>query len=379
MTNTFRLAVPGKLLIAGEYAVLEPGQRAIVAAIDRYVTVTVTPHPTNCLDLPDLGLLGVEWRFSGLNPIPDNDDARLGFIRQAISVVAAYVPVAEGALRGMRIAVKSELDDDSGRKFGLGSSAAVVVGLVAALLRLVNGSGQTPAPMLVYKLAAIAHFRGQGSGSGADIAASTFGGWLSYSSFGPLWLQEELERERPLAVVVDGHWPHLQLNALSLPEGLTLCVGWTGSPAATSDMLVKVRQFQLGAEATARNAYKNFLNSSAAAVTLALEGFSSDNPTAVLAGLTLNYAALQELGSAAQLPIETALLARLALLAAEAGGAGKSSGSGAGDCGIALIGPDRAAGLQDAWRAAGIQPLGLSVSEHGVAESYPALRHPLQP
>src|SRR5699024_528931 len=38
----FRVAAPGNLYVAGEYAVVTPGQPAILIAVDRYVTVTVT-------------------------------------------------------------------------------------------------------------------------------------------------------------------------------------------------------------------------------------------------------------------------------------------------------------------------------------------------
>ena len=35
------LSVPGKLFIAGEYAVVEPGHPAIIVAVDQFITVTV--------------------------------------------------------------------------------------------------------------------------------------------------------------------------------------------------------------------------------------------------------------------------------------------------------------------------------------------------
>ena len=35
------VTTPGKLFIAGEYAVVEPGHPAIIVAVDQFVTVTV--------------------------------------------------------------------------------------------------------------------------------------------------------------------------------------------------------------------------------------------------------------------------------------------------------------------------------------------------
>ena len=36
-------SAPGKLYIAGEYAVVEPGHRAVLVAVDRFITVRITP------------------------------------------------------------------------------------------------------------------------------------------------------------------------------------------------------------------------------------------------------------------------------------------------------------------------------------------------
>lgn len=35
------ISVPGKLFIAGEYAVVEPGHPAIIVAVDQFINVTI--------------------------------------------------------------------------------------------------------------------------------------------------------------------------------------------------------------------------------------------------------------------------------------------------------------------------------------------------
>lgn len=37
------VTAPGKLYIAGEYAVVEPGHPAIIAAIDQFISVSIGP------------------------------------------------------------------------------------------------------------------------------------------------------------------------------------------------------------------------------------------------------------------------------------------------------------------------------------------------
>ncbi len=355
--SSFWVNVPGKLMIAGEYAVLEPGQPSIVAAVNRSIVVTARPCGTSRLDLPDLGLGGVTWKFDDGQLRFDIEDPRLVFIGEAISAVAQY---QQGRVASGRLDVRSELDDPSGRKYGLGSSAAVVVGVVAALLRLTSTVPVTPD--VVFKIAAVAHFRGQGSGSGADVAASTFGGWLHYESFGPAWLKRELDSGKPLKTLIDEPWPHLVVEPLTLPDGLELCVGWTGSPASTGPMLERIRIFRRAAGPE----YQRFLTASQTAVGLALEGFAANDASAVLRGLAANHEALKRLGLEADAPIETELLATLSALAGRAGGSGKLSGSGAGDCGIALIAPERVGELRRSWQEADIAPLDLAPASDGV-------------
>ncbi len=66
------------------------------------------------------------------------------------------------------------------KKYGLGSSAAVTVATVKAILRFY---GVKMSNELVYKLSAISHYSVQGNGSAGDIAASVYGGWLAYQTF----------------------------------------------------------------------------------------------------------------------------------------------------------------------------------------------------
>src|SRR5699024_8772835 len=56
----FRVAAPGKLYVAGEYAVVTPGQPAILIAVDRYVTVTVTDAQPAATAAPTASLLAYD-------------------------------------------------------------------------------------------------------------------------------------------------------------------------------------------------------------------------------------------------------------------------------------------------------------------------------
>ena len=358
--SLLELRVPGKLMVAGEYAVLEPHQPAVVVAIDRYMYATIEPAPAFSLSLPSFGLQRLPFEATSAGLRFATPDPRLRDVAEALAVALAHVREAFLLPLPFHLEVRSELDDETGRKFGLGSSAAAVVATVAAVVNwLRDDDAPPPEPVTVFKLAAIAHLRAQGSGSGADVAASTFGGWLRYSSFNPAWLAERLARGGPLAPLLREAWPFFSIERLSpLPRDLRLCVGWTGEPASTRDLIERVTALREADPA----AYEAFLASSERAVDHLVGGLQSANRFRALDALARNRQALVALGEAAGVAIETPALA------GEAGGAGKPSGAGGGECGVALIFGDlEAVRLEAAWRAASLEPLRLAASDAGVA------------
>lgn len=353
---------PGKLMIAGEYAVLEHSQQAIVAAVNQYVRINVTNSQKHLLCLPDLHLNNLTWEYSNDEITFNLTDSRLRFVKQAFEVVYKYLGNPNILRVPFKITIKSQLDDKTnGNKYGLGSSAAVVVGMVTALLHL--ASPLTYSSEVIFKLAAVAHFRAQGSGSGADIAASTFGGWLSYTSFGPQWLKKCLESRRSTKEIIDSPWPHLSVTRFDVSRGLSLCVGWAGNPASTGQLIKRVQRWKTANPGQ----YSLFLQESAHAVKNFLKGQQTNNTARILTSIMQNREALVKLGKYADVPIETLRLATLANLAEKHGGAGKPSGAGGGDCGIALINQPITAKLKADWKEAGIVPLPIQVTNSGVS------------
>jgi phosphomevalonate kinase len=346
-----KVRVPGKLFIAGEYAVLE-NQPAVVTAVSKYVTVTLEPSDHFYLRLPSLGLNHVTWRYEHHDIKTSIEHPKLNFIKHALRAVCEYLGDNHTLLREpFSILVESELDEaTTGKKFGLGSSAAVVTGIVKALLQKAGIHSDER----VFKIAAVAHFMGQGSGSGADIAASTFGGLLRYTSFRPAWMSKKLNEGMRIKEIIDEPWPYFTCERLSAPPQLHFCAGWTQSPAGTGSLLQKMDVFKKNHP----EVYQTFLQASAQAVSIFVGGLVENNAEAAIKGLRMNRKALVQLGEAAKIPIETDALKRLADIAESFGGAGKPSGAGGGDCGIALLkGEEHIASLYKAWRKAGIEPL----------------------
>ena len=354
-----RRRAPGKLFIAGEYAVVEPGHHAVLVAVDRFITVEIraaggtggTGHvisdhyPGHCLT----------WRrgedgtiLVGEQPEAEADD----YVVSAIRTVEQVACEAQRPLTTFDLEVSSELDDHSGRKLGLGSSAAVCVATVRAVAGWYD---LLLDDVEVYKLALLASDAVQPIGSGGDIAASTLTGWVGYASPDRAWLRRSRQR-MPASALMRSPWPHLELRRLPAPN-LDLHVGWTGSPASTPHLVAGV-----SAHASSDDAWAGFLRESESCLTSLMQALQEHDPAMTLRQVAYNRTLLEDVHRRSGTRIETPALRHLIEIAHDAGAVAKSSGAGGGDCGIALCGPQtNAAALRAAWRTAGIEPLDLSV------------------
>ncbi|MDO5694629.1 MAG: hypothetical protein Q4G38_02935, partial [Aeriscardovia aeriphila] len=169
---------PGKLYLAGEYAVVNPGNPSLLMAVNRYVEARVSRSER---------WLVTSDQFSGSQVVvggyvPDN----LSFASAALEIARNYASkVSEREVCG-HVHIDSHLQSDDGTKLGLGSSAAVCVAVVRAVLA---AYGVQASPVTVFKLAATAHFLVQGNGSLGDVAASSMGGLVYYRSPDREWLR----------------------------------------------------------------------------------------------------------------------------------------------------------------------------------------------
>lgn len=276
--------VPGKLFLAGEYAVLEGGT-AVLAAVSALARARYVPGARASSPLAEA--------------VVEASRAALGGRDQTVPAGACLIDT-------------SAFFHD-GHKLGLGSSAAAAVAGAAAFLEYA-GISVGANRELVCQVADAAHRRFQGQvGSGADVATSTYGGFLA------------VRRSQDAA-------GRLDVSRVVPPPDLHLVAFWTGNPAKTVDFVGAFAQFRDRAPA----AYQHHLlqlNQGAAAF---LDAFSA-SASAVVKAAADYHRALLALGTAAKMPIVTAELAAAADLARALGGAAKPSGAGGGDVGLAFF------------------------------------------
>ncbi|GHP12783.1 phosphomevalonate kinase [Lentilactobacillus fungorum] len=346
---------PGKLYIAGEYAVVETGYPSIIVALDQFVTVEISRSKSyGSIVSKQYRDDSVLWRRQGDQMILDNRDNTFNYIISAIRLTEQYAQSLGRPMELYDLKVNSDLDSPNGKKYGLGSSAAVTVATVKALCQFY----QLPlTKSQLFKLAAIAHLDVQGNGSLGDIAASVYGGWIAYRSFDRNWLIAA-RNQQTLTQLVNQPWPHLKITQLTPPKNLQLIIGWTGSPASTSHLVDKVaiqksRQHQV---------YAQFLQDSKNCLEGLIRGFKDGSLDAIKAGIKKNREILQGLADFTHVPIETPTLKKMCDIAVEHTAAAKSSGAGGGDCGIVII--DKHTNVDsmiERWKQNGITRLSLRV------------------
>lgn len=362
--RTFSIRVPGKLMIAGEYAVLEANCKGIVVAVDRYITAYISYSQENRLSLPQLGLEDITWNIKDGKVKFSVEDPRLTFIQNSISVVSQYLKEKYIELKAFNLRIDSQLNNvESGKKYGLGSSAAIVVAVISSILTIQGLAYERYKLDEIFKLSVIAHLKTQGSGSGADIAAAVYGGWLQYSSYSAQWVLDKLEQGIKISDLIDKPWPNLFIANITPPTLLEIAVGWTQEIASTKSMIESVYNFRKADP----HSYNEFLRESQISVEALIESFKENNVEEAINNLRQNRKALLKLGEQAELEIETDKLKKLCSIA-EDFGSGKQSGAGGGDCGIAFLKKDvQIEDLYRSWQSNDIIPLTLRISSSGLA------------
>lgn len=464
MTNEQALA-PGKLYIAGEYAVVD-GCAAIVAAVNRYVKVTVDDdnllirdshgktynscdfnknesEKTNLkkLDLPTFygkitsesknykplywkrGIFGREFILdekdaedinmsakdstdacdlpaekSPATSDEQNQDSQIKKLKKIYSYVFSAMQIVDDFARETKevknvlldkgnpainlynLQIESDLDDKkTGKKYGLGSSAAVTVAAVRALCKWYGLTLTTPE---LCKLAIIASSLVKKSGSGGDVAASAYGGWVMYRAYNREWLEAEIEMiesgDSSLHKLLRKKWPRFEVKRLKVGAGLRLLVGWTGNPASSAELVGSVKAGVKAGDLTAHNpaktsaktyakTYEDFCVQSEKCVQKIANALENGRIDALLSGFARNRALLKDLGEITGTLIETPKLTRLIEVANGAGLPSKTSGAGGGDCGIAIARAEDFdavfARIEEEWQNSGIEALNLKVAE----------------
>ena len=307
---------PGKLIITGEYAVLE-GAPALVTAIDRRAIARRNPTPR------------------GSSPF---------LIAVADEIAARRGPDDDAARAALAISVDSTAFYHRITKLGLGSSAAVTVAATALALG-------TAEKEQVLAIALAAHARAQGPrgarGSGADIAAAVHGGTIVFTR------------------TPTGASP-CRIEPRRWPASVALVPFFTGAPADTAQLVARVEAAREKDRAMVEAALAAIADASRAACA-ALAAPPEIATLALIGAIALAGNAMDRLALATGIDLvpECVSLARSVL--ARLGGTAKTTGAGGGDVGIAVTPATvDATVVTRLLIEAGCQPLRIALDDAGV-------------
>lgn len=364
--SSITIKVPGKLMIAGEYSVLSSGYPAIVTAVNRYITIKISPYRKFILSDSSPESQEVVWTLNQEGAVIGLDTKEHIFLKAAISIALGYLRGKQVQISAFHLDIQNRINDViSGQKYGLGSSSACVVGVIGAILAFF-GLEIEKERLLLYKLSCIAHLKVQGNGSGADIAASVYGGWICYYRYEQDWLSQRInDTNLNIYDLVVMPWPGLSIQRISLPAGIGFIAGWTRQSVKTSPLVSQVEAFQR----ENKKEYKLFLEQSKAAVMEFICACELNDKEVILQAVHKNRLALQYLEKISGMQLETKEITTLCRIA-DKYGRGKFSGAGGGDCGVAfLIDETKTEDLKQEWLKAGIIPLDLQSSNLGAAQT----------
>ena len=295
----------GKLYWAGEYAILEPGQLALIKAIPIYMKAEIAFSDSYRIysDLFDFAV--------NLAPNPD-----YSLIQETIALVEDFLTYRGQDLRPFSLEICGKMERE-GKKFGLGSSGSVVVLVIKALLALYDLSVNQD---LLFKLASAVLLKRGDNGSMGDLACIVAEDLVLYRSFDrqkvATWLEEE-----NLATVLEHDWG-FSISHVQPALECDFLVGWTKEVAVSSNMVQQIKQ----------NINQNFLTSSKATVTALVEALEQGKAEKVIKQVEVASKLLEALSA----DIYTPSLRQLKVASQDLQAVAKSSGAGGGDCGIAL-------------------------------------------
>lgn len=312
---------PGKMILIGEYAVLE-GAPALVCAMDCHARASVIPNGINefSVDATSIGVNREPFVVNSAGKVrfnPNLDDhylKRLHLFSEIFEALWDYTTANDVRLKPCVIQLDTTAfySAELKTKFGFGSSAALAVSLIRAILRFVELDRDLSADQL-FDMAFQIHHRAQGNvGSGIDVAASTFGGVIQY-------VLEKKDRG------LTGY-----VQKLSPCHDLLIAPVWSGHSTSTRQMVRGVDQLKTDHPTF----YDAIMQRLKEVSEQSCQFYRDGDINSFLDTIRVYANHLSELGERSGVSIVTPSHQQIMEIAERAGAVYKPSGAGGGDIGV---------------------------------------------
>lgn len=306
-------------MLLGEHAVLA-GKPALVCAVNKRLRVTLTPDNSTRIRISDTKLGELEQELERLEI-----QAPFKFVLSAIMLFKNKITTG----------FSLEITADFSSVMGLGSSAAVTAATVAVLSKWLDQ--EELAAEKLFMLAKQAILQVQQVGSGADLAASVFGGVICY--------QVEPLQFIPLPLIPD------------------LTAVYSGAKKPTTEVIAIVQ----AAKQQQPQVFASIFQAMHECVKQALIAIRTGNWPA-LGQLFMHHQGLQSALGTSNILLDT-LISQLAERT-EIFGA-KISGSGLGDCVIGLGSlQQQVFPVDNAQQQLGVQQMAIKIDQQGLVYDY---------
>ena len=317
----------GKLYWAGEYAILEPGQLALIKAIPIYMMAEIKASDDYRL-YSDMFIYSVDMR-------PDSSYA---LIQETVALVEEYLTDQGVDLQPFSLEIRGKMERE-GKKFGLGSSGSVIVLVIKAMLAFYERPAERE---LLFRLASAVLLKRGDNGSMGDIACIVSEDLVLYQSFDREKVAQWLEKEE-LQVVLARDWG-FSIRSVEPALKFDFLVGWTKEVAVSSHMVKQIKN----------NMNASFLQASKEIVANLVNALQVGQEETIIDLLEQASQLLEGLSS----DIYTPSLRQLKDASRDLKAVAKSSGAGGGDCGIAIsFDQDSTTLLKKRWADLGIELL----------------------
>lgn len=368
MREKINVKTGGKLYIAGEYSVLTPEQSAIIKNIDIFMNAEISFLGENearndeKIEVADKSKEKNDFKkyeiFSDMfdYSVSLEYDKNYSLIQETVVVVNEYLENKGIDTQPFKLRITGKMEKN-GKKYGIGSSGSVTVLVVKAMFELYSRKLVSEAEFkgqrselleylsskdTMFKLSSYVLLKRGDNGSMGDIACIAYGNLVVYRSFDREKIQKEI-REKTLEKVLELDWGY-EIEELKCSGNYEFLVGWTKKPSISKDMINLVKS----------SINQNFLKKVEKIVQNLKLAMKNDNKMEIKRNILENGNELKKLKE----EIYSEELVELVEATENLDVCAKSSGSGGGDCGIAISFSKKDGEiLVERWKSVGIELL----------------------
>ncbi|MFU8793183.1 MAG: phosphomevalonate kinase [Acholeplasmataceae bacterium] len=317
---SIQISKPGKLYLAGEYAVLSGQSKAIITQTKVKLHVTISSDTVFKISDENQHLLMLFSSYEALV-----EELSEPYVKEAILFCHHYLKTLNIHLKPFHLSIESDLKVNGLEKLGLGSSAALTVAAIDACLTY---HGVILEPIELYKAAVLTQIKKYPHSSFGDIACSAFDHAITYQKFDASWLEQNIDKA--IHYLLKEPWPNLEIKKFKMPK-LNVLIIYTNQPA-DSQVFVKTIE-----DKTNKDFYKTWIHETGTYVNDMILHLDQVEHMNIMEDISKLNKQLKILQDHTNIALFTQTMIDIESKVIEAKGAFKFSGAGGGDCVIALF------------------------------------------